>query len=140
MAEEKKPKLNEEKLMAKVLKTEVECTFLGNPAILVPILWKEDLVISSMIADFVEEAQRNGVGGAALDNARRVLNIAATIRFALKKKVVPEGRIREEVVHMFKDMDTLQEAARDNATWEEMCRLFGVHYSEFVLTDQEKKS
>lgn len=143
MAKEKKPapeKVPDEKLMARIMKPEEPCTYMGKPAVLVPLLWNEDLVVSSMLSDFVSTAKANGVGAEAIEEGRRILVIATTIRFTLKHDVIPEGRIHPERAFVFKDMDEVKRASKNEQQWAEIIKLYALHCEAFNLTESEKKS
>lgn len=137
----KAPVRDDAQLMDTMLKSEVPCTFMGEPARLVPLGWKEDMTIGALLSDLGGSLVTEGVSENSARNARRILTISATVRFALQtEKLIAPGALRKEWVPVFKSMEEVNRVIADTKVFEEFVRLYNLHTKEFDISDAEKKS
>jgi hypothetical protein len=122
---------SEEAILHTVLKKEVPITFLGEDLILKPLLFKDELLITSLQADLHSQLAEVGVATNFASNALSFLRMQCILRYCLYKK---NGDHRfetlEEVAEVMNTADAITAGAQ----------MFSTYRESFELTKAEKKS
>lgn len=124
-----------EQLMAKVLKESHETTFKGEPIILKPLKWSQDLVVTAMMGEFTLEASKAGIQEEMLQHGSNIILITITMGYSMHKK-----NDKGKIVPYFNNMNEAKAIAGDEAAWRDMVRLYGEYAEAFIITEREKKS
>lgn len=123
-----------EEVMAKALKTEEPAKYLGEDVILKALNFKEDIIVSALVNEVLEESTRMELSKDARNHSTFIARVLAVLHLSLHRKSA-DGKSIERV---FPTMESISNAA--NSHLDELAKLYVSYSKSIELTLEEKKS
>ena len=124
-----------EEIMAKVLVTEQPYKYKDQEVVLKALNYKEDIIVSALINEVLEESKSLGLGQESINQAVFVARILSTIKLSMFKFADEKKR---ELLPMFVDMETMSRESQTD--FQAILDAYVWYHQKLELSKEEKKS